>query len=46
MKKKTRVWCDTCQKWHEVEGWQQVWQLEDWGCCLDFNKKQEEGDQK
>jgi len=45
-KEKTKVWCDTCQTWHEVSSWDELSQLENWGCSLDFESISDDDETK
>jgi len=35
-----KIWCMKCRKWHEisdsVSSWDDIAQLENWGCVLDM----------
>ena len=46
MTKEIKIWCETCKEWHEISTWDEISQLENWGCALDFEHPSDDDETK
>ena len=44
--KEIKVWCESCQTWHDVSSWDELSQFENWGCSLDLESTPDEKTEK